>query len=201
MDALRILLVAPLVILAAALLVTSAWVLVRQRPLLLRSSLVVGLIAVSMAPLALAMLLAAVSDPEPATLCSSFITGSLLALMIVAFGRATRGYTVIAVTEDSFRAAVRAALVALSIPYEETVLGFVLGTSHNTLRARIEPRIGTAQLNLKSPDTSQILPQIAGHIRDRLGADRLSMSLGSALIYGALGLLILAAAFYQASRF
>ncbi len=201
MTTLKVLLVAPPLISAAAFLATSALVIVRQRPLLLRGGLALWFMAIAVAPVIVATFLPVLSGSDPALTCLGLAEIGAFALLVAVLRRSLRGYLVIAVTEESFRAALKAALAGLGLPFEETVLGFRLSAAHDILRTRVEARLGTAQFHMKSSADSEVLGKIAERVRDHLRTDAYSASLGSALIFGATGLLFLVVVLYQAGRF
>jgi hypothetical protein len=185
---------------SAAFLTAGALVLLRGRPLLLRGRLLAWLVAAVVLPIILAILVMIFAISESGVVCIGLIPASLLALMPLVVRRSLRGYALLAVTEHSFRKSVRESLSDLGLPFEETLLGVVLSSLHDTLQARIEPRLGMAQLRMKSGD-EQVLEQVAARVRHHLQSDVQSASLGSAGIFVAIGLLALALAGYQAGRF
>ena len=199
--ALRLLFVAPILIIAAAFLGVSALVILRGRPLIVKGSLFPWLIAASILPLVAAVIVIALSASDPTTTCMATLQAGILVLFIVGARRSTHGYIVVAVTGESLRSALRGAIADLNFPFEETILGFSLGTIHNTVRTRYEPRLGAAQIWLEAQGSSEVLSQIANRVRDHLQADYQSASYGSAALYGALGLITLILALYQSSRF
>ena len=200
MTILKPLLVAPILIIASASLVASALVITRARPLLLRSSQLMWVVAAEFLPLAIAVIVFARSVRDPAVTCFASTQVGLLLLMFAAIRRTAGGYTVLGVTGESLRAALRAAIADLDMPFEETMLGFNLGAIHSQLRTRYEPRLATALLQLAPAGGSGVLTQIAERANRHLQADRQSASLGSAALYGLFGLITLVLAFYQFAR-
>ena len=200
MTTLKPLLVAPILISAGAFLAASALVITRARPLLLRGSQLMWVVAAASLPLVIAAIVLASSVPDPAVTCFASVQVALLLLMVAAIRRTAGGYTVLGVTGESLRAALRAAIADLGIPFEETMLGFSLGAMHSRLRTKYEPRLGAALLQLEPPGGSGVLKQIAKRVNHYLQADRHSVSLGSAALYGVFGLFMLVLALYQSSR-
>ncbi len=198
---LKVLLVVPILLVAAAFLGAGARILLRSRPWVIRASLPVWLIVVSMLPILAVVASLAASARQPALACFVSFPIVLFAFILASVRRTATGYLILGVTEGSFRASMRAALAAVGLPFEETVLGFVLPSLRDTLQARIEPRLGTAQFRLKGPGHTQTLEQIAQHVRAHLERDAASLSIGSAALYGAIGVMLLGLAFYQAQRF
>jgi hypothetical protein len=197
---LKPLLVAPILISTAAFLSAGALVFIRSSPLVLPGSLFPWLIAATFLPLILAVVMFAFAASDPTMTCFAFFQVPLFVLIIFSAKRSTRGYIVLAVTGESLRSALRAAIAELDAGFEETMLGFSLGAIHNMLRTRYEARLGTAQFLLDSPGNPEVLSQIATRVRHHLQADHQSVSQGSAALYGVFGLIMLILALYQSAR-
>ena len=72
-----------------------------------------------------------------------------------------KGYIAMGVTDESFRAAIHAALQQLNITFEETLAHIKL-TSHDLdLQAAVQSWVGTAQLKTKQANGKSTLDEIA----------------------------------------
>jgi hypothetical protein len=171
MSTLRVLLVIPLLLVAAAFLGISAAIILRGRPLLLRGRLLYWALFVIWAPLAVAMLLVAFSVSEAAMTCIALFQIGAAALIILAARRAMRGYLIIGISENMFRESLQSALTRLGLPFQESVIGFTLPSLHETLRTSLAPRLGSAQFQMESSGSPEVLAQIAKRVEEHLRAD------------------------------
>jgi hypothetical protein len=201
MSALRVLLVVPLLLTAAAFLGISGAIVLRKRPLLIRGSLLAWGLLVVAAPIVLAMLLVANAVAEVEVTCLSALQIGVLAIMVWAAGRAMQGYLIIGTSEETFRDALRSALARLGLPFEETVMGFTLTSLHETLRTHIAPRLGSGQFQMKSSAHREIVPGIAEAVEQYLRVDTSPPEMVAAAVYGVAGLVVLVLAAFQAQRF
>jgi hypothetical protein len=200
MSILRFLLVTPILLAAAFSFAISASILLRHRPVLLRGGLLVwGLLIVS-APIALAILIITASIAEAQMVCYAVLQILALAVVVAAAGRAMGGYLIIGASAETVRASVQSALSGLGLPFEESVIGFTLSSLHETLQTWIEPRLGSAQLRMKTSAHPEILAQIAERVEEYLRLRGEPPSMAAPLIFGVAGLAFLALAAYQAQR-
>lgn len=196
LDLLRILLVAPILITAAAFLGASALVILRKSPLVIRASSMAWIVTLASAFLFLAALIFVLVTAQPAV-CILF---SLPALIVIGVWRSTRGYYILGATEAGVRASFQAALAGLGLPYEETILGFTLSSLYDDLLVRVQAPLGIAQFQMRSPGHRQELAQIAQGVKEQLRL-RGEANNTAAAIYTAAGLVFLVLALYQAGRF
>ena len=201
MSTLRLLLVIPLLLVAAAFLGISAAIVLRGRPVLLGGRLSFWVIFLVTVPIALAMLVIATSISDLEVTCISILQIGVLALMIVGARRFIRGYMLIGASEETLRDSLQSALARLGLPFEESVVGFTLTSLHETLQTRIEPRLGSAQFHMKSSEHPQVLAQIAQRVAEYLRVDSEPPSMVAPLVFGVAGLVVLALAAFQAQRF
>lgn len=186
-------------ILAAGYLAVGGWIIIRNQPVLFRSSLPEWLSAIALIPF-LGFILYATFAIDPGFACMSAILLIAFASLAFVIQRDSVEYTVIAVREDALHAALRASLAHLGYPYEESVAGFVLPGINDTLQVRFQARMGTVQLRFKSRHNFSRLREIALAARAHLKADRESAMLRDGWIYAGLGLVMLVFAlsiFYQ----
>jgi hypothetical protein len=201
LSTLRILLVAPLLLVAAASLGIGAAIVLWGRPLVLRGShLSWALLAIS-APVALAMVILAFSLADPGVTCSTILHIAVLAFLVVGTRRLMRGYLIIGISAESFRASLQASLARLGLPFEESVVGFELKSLRETLRTRITPSLGSAHFQMASSNHPEVLEQIGERVKGFLRAESTPPAMVAPLIYGIVGLAALALAVYQAQRF
>ncbi len=200
MLALRILLVAPILLVAAVFLALSGAILLRRRPIVLRGSLFTWVLFIVWAPVAVATLVVAFYTSEAEPTCLAVLQMGILLLFAVAARRFMRGYMIIGISADSLRDSVRSSLTRLGLPFEETVMGFALPLPHEMLETRIEPRLGTAQLQMNSSGRPEILKQIAQRVDEHLRLTGEGPSPVAPVIFGVAELIALALAIYQAQR-
>jgi hypothetical protein len=198
---LRVLLVVPLLLVAAAFLGISGAIVVRNRPLLVRGSLLALALLLISAPIAVAVVVIAISIAEPQMTCFAVFQIGVLALMVWGAHRALRGYLVIGISEETFREALRSALARLALPFEETLVGFALTSLNETLRTSLAPRLGSAHFQMKSVGHGETLTQIARRVEEFLRVDGSPPETIAALVYGVAGIVVLVLAAFQALRF
>ncbi len=201
LSTLKILLVLPPLIVAAAFFAIGARVVIRGRPMVLRASLSAWLITLVAVPTIVVALSIGLSLSAGGVCLVGLLPAGLLAVLVVGFWRSRQGYFVIAAKEASLRAALQAALTGLGLPFEESVLGFTLPSLPDTLRVRLQPRLASADFRMKSRGHSEVLAQIAERAKGHLERHGDSDPGTAALVYGAAGLLFLVLAIYQGGRF
>lgn len=198
---LQILLVLPPAFAAIAFFAISAWLYVRQVPLVLPGRGFAWLIALAMAPVLVVVVSLVLSASRSAACGSALFLVLIPVIVIFASWRSLRGYLVFGVTQDSTRDSLRSALDALELTFEETVLGFVLSPTRRTLRVQFQPWLATASFQLEGSDRLGVEAKIAEQVSEQLRLLRSGGWRGAASICGILGLVFLGAAIYQAVRF
>lgn len=83
------------------------------------------------------------------------------AIMFIFMWLAMQGYTILGVTDASFRAGVTNALEKLEIPFEENIGGIYLSSLGANLKVAIQSNLGTAQINIRPRKFNQTLESIA----------------------------------------
>lgn len=198
---LKILLVLPPLITAAAFFAIGARVVIRGRPMVLRARLSAWLITLLAVPTIVVALSVGFSLSSPGARLVGLLPAVLLAAIVYGFWRSGLGYFAIAAKETSLRAALQAALTGLGLPFEETVLGFTLPSLPDTLQVRLQPRLAHADFRMKSRGHADVLAQIAERAREHLELHGDSDGATAALVYGLGGLLFLVLAIYPGGRF
>ena len=127
-----------------------------RRPLLLNARWCLGFIAVVFAPGIIVWL------NVPSKSVNPFMLIYILVLFVVFIFLAIviKGYIVMGITDESFRAAIHSALQELNITFEET-LGHIKLTSHDLeLQVAVQSWVGNAQLKMKGSNGKPVLNEI-----------------------------------------
>lgn len=132
-------------------------VMAAQRPLLFKARWLLGFMVLILSPMLILSLYLFSKSQNPVMLINPLMFFTLL----IFFRIVMKGYIAMGITDESFRAAIHAALQQLNITFEETLAHIKL-TSHDVdLQAAIQSWIGTAQLKAKQPNGKPILDDIA----------------------------------------
>jgi len=115
--------------------------------------------------------------------------------VILAFlWRQMRGYTVLGVTDDSFREALHAVLEDLRLPFEERLSKLRLTSLDADLEANVAGWMGVANLRIKQREHQETLERIANGLKHYFAASRVSINMVTCVYYIILGVLIMASA-------
>lgn len=114
--------------------------------------------------------------------------------LLTFYWRIMRGYSVLGVTDESFRQALYTVLGELKLPYEERLSKLHLTTLDADLEANVNDRIGTASIRMKQREQQATLDQIASGLRRYFAGSHVTTNLVTCTYYLFFGALTLAAA-------
>jgi hypothetical protein len=192
------LLIFPMAIMSIGLLAVSVRGLVTRRPIVFSARIFVWVFAVAVASMSIALLSLQFS---PYSGGFEFMTAAqivLFVLLIVVFWRVMQGYVVLGVTEEGFKQALLASLDELGMTYKESLAGLALDELNDVLQVSVQDWVGTAQLKMKTRANREHLQKVVNVLRGQLAATAGRSSLFIPVIYGVMGLLLLAFGVYIA---
>jgi hypothetical protein len=108
--------------------------------------------------------------------------------------RQMRGYTVLGVTDDSFRQALYAVLDDLRLPFEERLSKLRLTSLDADLEANVASWMGIANLRIKQREHQETLDRIAESMKNYFAGSHVSINMVTCVYYIVLGAMILAMA-------
>ena len=162
-------------------------VMAARRPLLFNARWILGIVAVAFAPAVIVWLNLFSKSENPIMLINIlglFVIFIFLAIVI-------KGYIVMGITDESFRAALHNALQELNIAFEETV-GHIKLTSHNLeLQAAVQSWVGSAQLKMKGSNGKPVLNEIVKAVSQYYQTHETKTNNVTAIFYLIMGLLML----------
>jgi thiol-disulfide isomerase/thioredoxin len=179
------------VLAAQALVIVAAGLrgLVTGKPLVYRSRWVAVLIALGFSP---SLLMTADMWSRPDFDRELLLLPLVWIVSLVAMWLAVRGYTFLGVDAESFQEALRHALQALAIPFEETLSSVRLRDAEGgTLTVNIQPWTGTAALTIAPRKRQPVLNSIAAEMRRHFALTPVKANHFSNVLHLVLGLLFL----------
>jgi hypothetical protein len=115
--------------------------------------------------------------------------------VILAFlWRQMRGYTILGVTDDSFRQALYAVLKDLQLPFEERLSKLRLTSIDVDLEANVAGWMGVANLRIKQPNQEETSKRIADELNHYFAASHVSINMITCVYYIIIGALIIGSA-------
>ncbi|MBK8151431.1 MAG: hypothetical protein IPN69_18470 [Acidobacteria bacterium] len=118
--------------------------------------------------------------------------------------RQMRGYTVLGVTDDSFRQALYSVLNDLCLPFEESLSKLRLTSLDADLEANVASWMGVANLRVKQDEHQETLVRIADALKTYFANSHASINMVTCIYYIFLGAMLLAMAgifsYHLASR-
>lgn len=111
-----------------------------------------------------------------------------------------RGYTVLGVTDDSFRQALYAVLKDLQLPFEERLSKLRLTSLDADLEANVAGWMGVANLRIKQREHQETLVRIADAMKNYFAHSHVSINMVTCVYYIILGVLVMASGGIFASR-
>ncbi len=115
--------------------------------------------------------------------------------VILAFlWRQMRGYTVLGVTDDSFRQALYTVLNDLQLPFEERLSKLRLTSLDADLEANVASWMGVANLRIKQREHQETLKRVAEALKNYFAGSHVSINMVTCVYYIILGVMILAMA-------
>ena len=132
-------------------------VLIARRPLLINARWFLGFMVLALSPMLITSLFLSSKFMNPVILINVLLFFAFLTFFAILM----KGYIAMGITDESFRAAIHAALQELNITFEETLAHIKL-TSHDLdLQAAVQSWVGTAQLKVKQSNGKTTLDEIA----------------------------------------
>lgn len=113
-------------------------------------------------------------------------------LILAFFWRQMRGYTILGVTDDSFRQALYAVLEDLRLPFEERLSKLHLTSIDADLEANVAGWMGIANLRIKQYEEQETLKRIADGLNRYFAASNVSINMVTCVYYIILGVLVTA---------
>jgi hypothetical protein len=108
--------------------------------------------------------------------------------------RQMRGYTVLGVTDESFRQALYAVLKDLRLPFEERLSKLHLTSLDADLEANVASWMGVANLRIKQREHQETLERVAEGLNRYFAGSHVSVNMVTCVYYIILGVLIMASA-------
>lgn len=108
--------------------------------------------------------------------------------------RQMRGYTVLGVTDDSFRQALYAVLKDLNLPFEERLSKLRLTSIDADLEANVTSWMGVANLRIKQREHQETLERIVSGLKQYFAGSHVSINMVTCVYYIILGGLVMASA-------
>ena len=115
--------------------------------------------------------------------------------------RQMRGYTVLGVTDDSFRQALYAVLKDLRLPFEERLSKLRLTSIDADLEANVASWMGVAGLRIKQREHQETLERVANGLKRYFAGSHVSVNMVTCVYYIILGALVMASGGILASFF
>ena len=120
-------------------------------------------------------------------------------VILAFFWRQARGYTVLGITDDSFRQALYTVLKDLQLPFEERLSKLHLTSLDADLEANVAGWMGVANLRIKQREHQETLERVANGLKHYFAGSRVSVNMITCVYYIILGALITASAIITAS--
>lgn len=125
-------------------------------------------------------------------------------VLLVFYWRILRGYTVLGVTDDSFRQALYTVLKDMQLPFEERLSKLRLTSLDADLEANVSAWMGAANIRIKQREHQKTLDRIADALRTYFAGSHVSINMVTCVYYIIFGGMILAMAgifgFFFASK-
>ena len=115
----------------------------------------------------------------------------IFAVILTFFWRQMRGYTILGITDDSFRQALYAVLKDLRLPFEEHLSKLYLSTIDADLEANVLDWMGAASLCIKQPEHQETLERIANELQHYFAASHVTINMVTCVYYIILGVLVI----------
>jgi len=122
----------------------------------------------------------------------------LFVILIVVCWRTMQGYVVLGVTEGAFKQGLLASLDELGVAYKESLGGLALDELGDVLQVSVQGWVGSAQLKMKTPANRGDLERVVAVLKQRLAEVPGRASLFIPVMYGVMGLLLMAIGVYIA---
>ena len=162
-------------------------VMAARRPLLLHTRWLLGFVAIAFSPAIVFWLNTSSESGNPIMLVNILV----LFVVFVFLAIVIKGYIVMGITDESFRAAIHNALQALNITFEETI-GHIKLTSHNLeLQVAVQSWVGSAQLKMKGSNGKPVLNEIVKAVSRYYQTHETKTNNMTAIFYLVLGVLML----------
>jgi hypothetical protein len=194
----NILLVFPMALMSIGLLAVSTRGLATRKPIVFSARIFVWVFTVAVASISIALVSLQFSPYSGGFRFMTVAQIVLFALLIVVFWRVMQGYVVLGVTEEGFKRALFASLDELGMTYKESLGGLALDDLNDVLQVSVQGWVGTAQLKMKTRAHREHLQKVVNALRRQLAVAPDRSSLFIPVIYGAMGLLLLAFGVYIA---
>lgn len=115
-------------------------------------------------------------------------------VLLIFYWRVLRGYTVLGVTDDSFRQALYAVLRDMELPYEERLSKMHLTSIDADLEANVNGWIGTATIRMKQRSHQDTLKRIASALNRYFAESHVATNMATCTYHLIFGVLTFAAA-------
>jgi hypothetical protein len=119
---------------------------------------------------------------------------TLYPVLLVFYWRILRGYTVVGVTDESFRQALYSVLGDLKIPYEERLSKMHLTALNADLEANVSSWMGTASVRIRQREHQETLDRIARAMSSYFAGSHVAVNMVTCVYYLIFGIIILLAA-------
>jgi hypothetical protein len=119
---------------------------------------------------------------------------ALYPVLFVFYRRIMRGYSVLGITDESFRQALYSVLKNLKLPFEERLSKLRLTSIDADLEVNIASWMGTASLRVKQPEHQKTLDQIAKALQIYFDGSHVSINMTTCVYYTIFGIILLACA-------
>jgi hypothetical protein len=111
-------------------------------------------------------------------------------VLLAFYWRLLRGYTVLGVTDDSFRQALYSVLKDLQLPFEERLSKLRLTSLDADLEANVSSRMGAASIRIKQKEHQEILDKIATGLQGYFSGSHVSINMVTCVYYIIFGVLM-----------
>ena len=180
-------------LLAAFLLGTGLRGVVSRKPFLISARWIFALIMASFSPCILQPLLFWASSFRDGSIYGDVIPWLcpvVFALVLVFVWVSLRGYVAFAVTEQSFREGLLAALKEMNLPCEETLASVRIPSVEVDLQVAVQSWIGMGQLKAKQRGAGPLLGRIVAAMNSYYKTTAVSVNLLCCVFYVLLGVLM-----------
>jgi hypothetical protein len=199
------------IVLGLYMLITGLRGVITNKPFMFSAKINFWLVAVAFSPSIIQALYSFVADAEGfdwslysfLKILSSFELSDALLLLFplliyvvtLAFiWRQMRGYTVLGVTDESFRQALYAVLEDLRLPFEERLSKLRLTSLDADLEASVASWMGVANLRIKQREHQEIIERVAEGLNRYFAGSHVSVNMVTCVYYIILGALVMASA-------
>lgn len=177
-------------------------VIIRKKPLIYAGKIMLWLTALSFSPTVLTAVKGmwdayqfSIKHNEPLEWMDWLMFGVPLVMYPLLFlynRKILRGYSVIGVTDESFRQAIYAVLKDLGMPFEERLSKLHLTNLGADLEVNVSGAMGTANVRVKQPEHQPTLEKIAAELRRYFAGSHVEINTTTGVYYALFGAFILA---------